>query len=421
MSRQIGHRKTGEISAKRTSWIASIFGKKHAELTHVNGRYYATSRTYFQEVNRAKWSTRNYEKFADEAFIRNPVAHRSVQLIAQSVASVPWRIEHIENDQRTILTGHPAMNVLMHPNAGCSGVELLERVVSDYLISGNVYIAKIRDNDGQVRELHILRPDRMTIEPGAGGIATAYHYEVEDQVIAYPVNGLTGGSDIIHLKSYHPLSDWYGLSPIEAAAYSIDQHNQASIWNQALLQNGAKPSGALVVNASEEMPGGSLSDEQFERIRAQVDEQFSGSANAGRPLLLEGGLDWKEMSLSPKDMDFMEMKHSAARDIALSFGVPPQLLGIPGDNTYSNLAEARLALWEQTVLPLLDKIASSLNHGLVSEYRGPLELRYDLENVQALSPRRQARMERINATDFMTVNEKRQAIGLQTIEGGDAL
>ena len=72
-----------------------------------------------------------------------------------------------------------------------------------------------------------------------------------------------------------------------------------------------------------------LSNAQFERLKTELADQYQGTANAGRPMLLEGGLDWKAMSLSPKDMDFIEAKHSAAREIALAFGVPPMLLGDP--------------------------------------------------------------------------------------------
>ena len=78
-------------------------------------------------------------------------------------------------------------------------------------------------------------------------------------------------------------------------------------------------------------------------------------------MVLEGGLDWKAMALSPKDMDFVELKNAAAREIALAFGVPPMLLGIPGDNTYANLAEANRALWRQTVIPLVRRVADDLS------------------------------------------------------------
>ena len=76
--------------------------------------------------------------------------------------------------------------------------------------------------------------------------------------------------------------------------------------------------------------------------------------------LLEGGLTWQTMSLSPAEMDFAETRAAAAREIALAFGVPPMLLGIPGDNTYATYKEAHAAFWRLTVLPLVQKTARAL-------------------------------------------------------------
>lgn len=161
---------------------------------------------------------------------------------------------------------------------------------------------------------------------------------------------------------------------------------------------------------------GALSEEQYWRIKGQIDEQFSGAANAGRPLLLEGGLDWREMSLSPRDMDFIEARHAAARDIALAFGVPPQLLGIPGDNTYSNLAEARMALWEQTILPLVGATLEALSLWLAPYYGDALSIEGDTDDISALAPRRESVWERLQNADFLTNDEKRAAVGYGTLD-----
>ena len=107
---------------------------------------------------------------------------------------------------------------------------------------------------------------------------------------------------ILHVKLFNPVNDHYGLSPIEAAATALDIHNTASKWNKALLDNSARPSGALVYTARD----GNLSPDQFDRLKTELEQGFQGAAHAGRPLLLEGGLDWKSMSLTPKDMDFIE-------------------------------------------------------------------------------------------------------------------
>ena len=96
------------------------------------------------------------------------------------------------------------------------------------------------------------------------------------------------------------------------------------------------------------------------------------------------------MSLTPKDMDFIEARHTAAREIALALGVPPMLLGIPGDNTYSNMAEAQRIFWRATVLPLVNRTASALSNWLQPAFGQAFELRPDLDQLEALSPERDA-------------------------------
>jgi HK97 family phage portal protein len=181
-----------------------------------------------------------------------------------------------------------------------------------------------------------------------------------------------------------------------------------------LLKNGARPSGALIVGG-----GNYLSDEQFNRLKQELQEKYYGSNNAGKPMLLEGGLDWKEMSISPKDMDFVESKNSAAREIALAFGVPPQLLGINGDNTYSNMQEARLALWEETLIPLLDKIADSLTNWLSQQFGEEIVVDFDRDSISILTERRQKLWMTLNNISFMSVNEKRALVGLSKVDNGD--
>lgn len=360
--------------------------------------------SYLQTPMGASWSRRDYRRFADEAYIKNVIAHQCVKKLASAAASVRYKIAF--DGMSYDLSKHPMGQLLQNPNPALGETAFFEELFSYKLISGNVYILAIAPQDSAPLELHLLRPDRVSIVAGRDGLPRGYRYRIsENKTKDYSC------AEVLHLKFFHPLDDWYGLSPIEAAAYSIDQHNQAGEWNQALLQNGARPSGALVVKG-QDGNATTLSEDQYHRIKAQIDEQFSGAENSGRPLLLEGGLEWKEMSLRPKDMDFLDMKHSAARDIALAFGVPPQMLGIPGDNTYSNMIEARLAFWEQTVLPLVDKMLDALNIWLVPKFGQNMKLFADLEQISALAPRRDTVWERVKGADFLSDDEKRKLVGL---------
>ncbi len=322
-------------------------------------------------------------------------------MIAAAAASLPWLLY----EGRREVESHPLLDLLARPNPAQTGADLVEALVSNLLLFGNAYIEASRV-EGEPRELHALRPDRMSVVTGRNGWPAAYDYTVAGQTVRFPMGG-AGLAPILHMKLFNPLDDHYGLPPLAAAQVALDTHNAAGFWNKALLDNAARPSGALVYQGAD----GHLTDAQFERLRGELEENFSGAANAGRPLLLEGGLDWKAMSLSPKDMDFIEAKAAAAREIALAFGVPPLLLGLPGDNTRANYAEANLAFSRQTVIPTLARLQKSVAAWLAPAYRGALRFDYDVDRIDALSADRAVEWKRVGEASFLTIDEKRAALG----------
>lgn len=359
----------------------------------------------FQSGGRPAWTPRDYRALAREGFMRNAVVYRSVRMIAEAAASAPLLLY----DGAAELDAHPLLDLLARPNRRQAGREFREALYGHLLVAGNAYVEAVA-LDGEVREIHALRPDRMKVVPGSDGWPEAYEYAVGGRTVRFADPG-GGLPPILHVALFHPADDHYGFAPLEAAATALDIHNAAGAWNKALLDNSARPSGALVYQAKE---GGNLSAEQFERLKAELEASFVGAAHAGRPLLLEGGLDWKALSLSPKDMDFLEAKNGAAREIALAFGVPPMLLGIPGDNTYANYKEANLAFWRGTVLPLVGRVTEAIGGWLAPAFAGSateLRLAFDADEIPALAAEREAVWARVAAADFLTVDEKRAAVG----------
>jgi HK97 family phage portal protein len=348
------------------------------------------------------WAPRDYAAFAREGFMQNAIVYRSVRMIAEAAGNVPLLLY----DGAHELTDHPLLDLVRRPNATATSVDLIEQLIGFLLVSGNGYLEAVVVGD-QIRELHALRPDRMQVIPGPDGWPESYSYTIDGRASRIAGDAIPGVRRILHIKLFHPVNDHYGMSPIEAAASAIDLHNTAAKWNKALLDNSARPSGALVYTARD----GNLTGEQYERLKRELESGFQGAMQAGRPLLLEGGLDWKSMSLTPKDMDFIEAKNAAAREIALALGVPPMLLGIPGDNTYSNYQEANRALWRQTVLPLVNRIAAALSSWLGASGEAALTFRPDLDAVEALNPERDALWTRLEAASFLTTDEKREAAG----------
>ena len=355
------------------------------------------------------WSPRDYAAFAREGYAKNPIVYRAVRMISEAAASIAV---HLFEGQRR-LDQHPLLSLLARPNAAACGPDLLEDWYGYLLIAGNSYMEAVSVG-GAVRELHVLRPDRMKVIAGGDGWPAAYDYTANGVSVRFAQSPEDGARPILHMALFNPSNDYYGLSPIEAASSAIDLHNAASGWNKALLDNAARPSGALVYAAE----GGHLTEEQFGRLKAELERNYQGAVNAGRPMLLEGGLDWRAMSLSPKEMDFMEAKHAAAREIALALGVPPMLLGIPGDNTYANFQEANRVFWRQTVLPLVSRTLKALTGWLGPRFGEGLTLRPALEEVEALSSERASLWDRVQRADFLTIDEKRAAIGLGPLSAG---
>ena len=361
----------------------------------------------------ARWCPRDFQSLAREGVIGNAIAYRCVRMIAEGAASVPWLLY----DGAQEIESHPLLSLLSCPNPMEEGTALFERWYAFLQCAGDAYLEAVSAG-GQVRELYVLRPDRVSVVADARGWPVAYDYKLGERV-AHITRDPSGFLPLLHARLFSPLDDQYGLSPIHAAANAVEVHNAGAALTKALLDNAARPSGALIYKGPDGAP--SLSDEQFQRLKRELEDAYQGASNAGRPMVLEGGLDWKQMSYAPADLDFAKSRDAAAREIALAFGVPPMLLGIPGDNTFSNYREANLSFWRQTVLPLVGRTAAQLTRWLSPRFGENLRLATDADAVDALAVDRESTWDKLNAATFLSLNEKRQAAGYSPVEGGDVL
>ena len=363
-----------------------------------------------------------YDQLAEEGYQQNAIVYRCVNEIANSASRVT--INLFRGDQE--LDNHPLLDLLYNPSPVVSQVEFFQAVYAYLLISGNSYILSVGGDRTPPTELYNLRPDRIKIKAGKRAMPLSYDYIIGGQAIdSYQVDQATGNSKVKHIKFFNPLDDFYGMSPIQASSVDIDQHNLANKHNVNLMQNGARPSGAVIFKPKDETGATmQLSDVQRNQLVNDINQRFSGSANAGKPMLLEGDFDWKEMGLSPKDMDFTQLKHMSAKDIALVYGVPSQLIGIPDSQTYSNFAEAKLALYNETIIPLLDKVQADLNEWLTPMFGEDLELRYDVDSIPAMAEQRRRIFESVTQgvqNGILTRNEAREQLGYEPLDGADSL
>ena len=363
-----------------------------------------------------------YQDLAKEGYQKNAIVYRCVNEIAKGASAVPFHIKAGDD----VLEQHPLIDLLNRPNPLQSNSEFFNSLFGYLLLSGNAYVLKVGGLAGQPKELHLLRPDRIEIKAGSGYMPERYDYVINGKILtSYEVDQDTGMGDLKQIKLWNPLDDYHGLSPLAAAAVEVDQHNLASTHNISLLSNGARPSGAIIFKPKDDAGfTANLSDSQRQQLLTDLNQRFSGTSNAGRPMLLEGDFDWKEMGLSPKDMDFLNLKHMSSTDIALCFGVPSQLVGVPDAQTYANVAEARLALYEETIIPYLRKIESDINEWLVPQFNENIKFQYIVDEIPALSERRRRIYENITTAvsqGIMTRNEAREMIGLSPVDGADEL
>jgi HK97 family phage portal protein len=138
--------------------------------------------------------------------------------------------------------------------------QLLETVAAHLLLHGNAFVQLLQDGAGQPAQLFALRPERVRVEADASGWPAAYLYKVGEAKLRVPARDGLGRPGLVHLRALHPLDDHYGLGCLGAAAGAVAIHNQATRWNKALLDNAARPSGALSYQPGD---GAVLSAEQY--------------------------------------------------------------------------------------------------------------------------------------------------------------
>jgi HK97 family phage portal protein len=361
----------------------------------------------FHGAGRPAWSARDVSSLTRTGFLANPVGFRCVKMIAEAAAAVPFVLQGEGKRYET----HPMLDLIARPNPMQGGADLLESFYGQFMLSGDGYFEAAGErSSGGPAELYVLRSDRMKVVPGTDGWPVACEYSVGARKVRFDMRSEV--APICHVRAFHPQDDHYGLSPIQAAATALDVHNAACRWSKALLDNAARPSGAIVYKGVDGQ--GTLQSDQYDRLVDEIEANHQGARNAGRPMLLEGGLDWKPMGFSPSDMEFQKTKESAAREVALAFGVPPMLLGLPGDAAYANYAEANRAFYRLTVLPLVAKVAAAISGWLPDYYGEDLRLSADLDGVPALAIERETQWRRVSEADFLTDAEKRRLLGLPT-------
>lgn len=278
------------------------------------------------------------------------------------------------------------------------------------------YLARKNEGKGAVQEIYLLRPDRVTIVPSkTNPLAVDGYVFTQPDGARIPFKP----EEILHFKNfnptgYHPFPH-RGMGIVEAALWSINTDNESRAWNYNFFKNSAKPDGVLTMSGD-----GSLDPDELQRIRAEWDATYQGSANASKVAILAGGLSWTEISRSQKDMDFVAQRTFSRDEILALFRTPKSIIGITDDVNRANADAAIYVFALRTIKPLMQSLADHLTEMLLPEYGEGLT--FDFK-----SPVSEDRKESIDeytasiAGGWRSPNEVREIEGLAPVPGGDAL
>lgn len=380
--------------------LKNLFGRKESAVARTIVRQYAPGQ--------AVWSEQNFEKLAKEGYSTSVYVFAAVGKVAQACGGIPWVLYQTKKDgDEEEITRHPLLDLMKQPNPMQGRAQFIENVVAFRLLAGNSYIERVGastgQNAGKPREMYSLRPDRTQIivgdpkEPVAG-----YKYQAGGGEQTVP------GPFMLHWKTFNPLDDWYGLPPLVAAARAVDQSNSAQAYNVSLMQNSARPSGLLILESE------TLTQADVNDFRDELETNWKGVSNIGRPGVLSKGVKWQQTAFTPEEISWLEGQKLSANQIAVAFGVPGQMLGIEGSLTFANYAEARTAFYQDTVLPLMDNLRDELNRWLTPLFGEGLRLDYDSDAIEALQEDRDKLYGRtINAfrEGVLKLNDARGALG----------
>jgi HK97 family phage portal protein len=397
---------------------------------------------------------KNFENLTHQTYERNPTVYGCVSTISQAASTVPWVLYEFgrggsknrtprrkmstktyrnafmqshdahrfptlrKSLDQTEIESHPLLTFVEQPNPDQAQTEYLDQLFTYWLISGNDYecflAPETGPNKGKPKEVWNLRPDRVSIKSS----------DTTDALTKGPVGGYVysavGNSEpfapnsIIHHKFNNPTDDFYGMSPLQAAIRAWQTENIAQDWNYALLNNAGRTSGALVAPTT-------VGDDVYLRLKQEISESYTGAGNAGTPMFLEGGIKWEPMGLTPMELDFLAGLRDAAIRICRVYHLAPEIIGVPDAKTYNSLAEARKAMYQEAVMPLLDRLRDSYNQRLVPIFGDGLFLDYDRDQIDAIQEDRAKVYDMLNRTRFLTPNEKRVAAGYDTYADPDGL
>lgn len=355
-----------------------------------------------------------------------PVWH-AIEYLADECSTIRPIIFDKENNKS--IEDHPLLDLMTRPNATTSGELFLKELFEFYLITGNAYYAATGGVNRPPLELITVHPTRVSTKQNQwDGYLQSYNVTTIGIGEEFDRNEIDGrfryvsrdDRELCHIRTFNPDAGtgavFHGMSKLTPVYYEIEQYLLSSVHNKSVLEKGATLSGIFSTE-------GNLTDDQFNRLQAQINQWFSGARNAGRPMLAEGGTKFESMMANNRDMDFLNLKKDCRNMVYSIFKIPLPIV-TPDRMTFSNIADSTLMLYDNAVIPLFNTVMGTLGDQLLPRYNldpKRFYLSYVEDDIPALKQRSVDRVLKMSTAGIKTVNELRADLGLGEIEGGNVL
>lgn len=349
------------------------------------------------------------KKATREGYKLSLYVYRCIRVIVQAASGIPWIVLDKDGEE---IPDHHFTQKWARPNKEFSGQDNMEFIIAHLKLVGNSLIQPIMVA-GKPEEYWICMPDLIKPIPA----------EVKGEWLkGYEVREADGSSHnlppetFIHFMQFDPGNPFWGVGDLMAAARTVDTDNEAQDTQKVSMQNRGIPSGIFGHERD-------LDEEQLKEQTRRIEELYLQKSKRRAPWVLGSGVNWQAMSLTPVEMDFIASRLQNKRDIAAAFGVDPWFLGDNEHSSYNNILEAKKALYENTVIPLLEDMKSTLNLRVAPLYKEDITITYDLSNVQAVREDFGKKVDQASKLFTMGVpvsqiNEQLE-LGLEEFEGWD--
>ena len=360
-----------------------------------------------QTRNQPIYSDMTVRKATREGYKISVYVYRSVRTIIQAASAIPWVV--LDKDGEPI-DGHELVKVMRNPNPEFSGQDLIELLIAHLELAGNALWQPIIVGN-RVKEIWPVMPDLVKPIPSdvRGEWLKGW------QVTSAEGSQYTAPPDqFIHFMQMDPGNPYWGTSPLLAAARTVDTDNEAQDTQKVSMQNRGTPDGVFEAEA--------ISNEQYEEATRRLQERYLTKEKRRLPWVVAGA-KWHQMSLTPIEMDYIKSRLHNKRDIAGAFGISPIFLGDLEQSTYDNMMQARKALYEDVVIPLLDDIKATLNLKVAPMY-GDIVIAYDTSKVAALREDYSKKVEQAKTLfamgiPFVQINERLE-MGFEEFPGWES-